>query len=115
MNTLTSIVYTATDLDAATAIHTALLGTQPHTSTAYYVGFNVGGIEIAITPADPLKGPTAPVAFVAVADLDVAISELQKVGASIAAAPHDVGGDTRLATVTDRSGNVLGLIRSQES
>ncbi len=50
MKKLTSIVYTVTDLDAAKAVHTALLGTESHTDTPYYVGFNLGGVEIALTP-----------------------------------------------------------------
>ena len=108
MNTISSIVYSAQDLDAAKAIQTALLGTGPHTDESYYVGFNIGGIEIGLTP----QGAEAtPIAYVAVDDLDAAVAAVIAAGATVASAPHDVGGGTRIATVTDPDGNVLGLIQ----
>ena len=38
------------DLDAAKAVHTALLG-SPHTDESYYVGYNVNGCEVGLNPA----------------------------------------------------------------
>lgn len=35
MNSIHSIVYTVTDIDASKAVHTALLGVEPHTDTPY--------------------------------------------------------------------------------
>ena len=40
--TIQSLVIPVSDLDAAKAVYTALLG-DPHTDTPYYVGYNVGG------------------------------------------------------------------------
>jgi len=111
MNTLQSIVYPVRDLDAAKAIHTALLGTEPHTDRPYYVGFNVAGVEIGLNPHGHDKGPTLPVAYIRVVDLDAALSEVQEAGATLAGEPQDVGGGTRIATVTDADGNTLGLIQ----
>ena len=111
MNTLQSIVYPVRDLDAAKAIHTALLGTEPHTDQPYYVGFNVGGVEIGLNPHGFESGPTVPVPYILVTELDAAITEVQKAGATLAGEPHDVGGGTRIATVTDGDGNTLGLIQ----
>lgn len=110
MNTIHNIVYTVGDLDSAKAIHIALLGTEPHTDQPYYVGFNVGGVEIALTPAGQ-EGPTAPVAHVLVADINAALTEVQQAGATLGSAPKDVGGGL-IATVTDPDGNTLGLIQS---
>jgi predicted enzyme related to lactoylglutathione lyase len=111
MNTLQSIVYPVRDLDAAKAIQTALLGTGPHTDQPYYVGFNVGGVEIGLDPHGHEKGLTAPVPYINVADLDAALTEVQKAGAELAGEPQDVGGGTRIATVTDADGNTMGLIQ----
>jgi predicted enzyme related to lactoylglutathione lyase len=111
MNTLFSIVHPVHDLDAAKAIHTALLGTAPHTDAPYYVGFNVGGIEIGLDPHGHQKGQTAPVPYILVADIEAALAEVQEAGATLAGAPQDVGGGTRIATVTDADGNTLGLIQ----
>ena len=113
MNTLTSIVYTVRDLDSAKAIQTALLGVQPHTDQPYYVGFNVGGLEIGLAPQtspEPPEPVASPVAYVGVADLERAVADALAAGAALVAAPHDVGGGTRIATLTDANGNTLGLI-----
>lgn len=111
MNTIHNIVYTVVDLDAAKAIHIALLGTEPHTDQPYYVGFNVGGVEIALALQGDQDGLAAPVAHVLVADLDAALTEVQAAGATLASEPKDVGGGL-IATVTDPDGNTLGLIQS---
>jgi len=111
MNTIHNIVYTVSDLAAAKAIHTALLGTDPHTDTPYYVGYNVGGVEIALTPHGRQERVHAPVAHVLVADLDSALAEVQRAGATLASPPTDVGGGL-IATVTDSDGTTLGLIQS---
>ncbi len=110
MNNLASIVHPVRDLKAAKAIYSALLGTEPHTDQPYYVGFNVGGIEIGLNPAGHEHGPATSVAYVRVADLEAAVAEVVAAGATIEADPQNVGGDTRIARVTDADGNTLGLI-----
>ena len=42
--------------------------------------------------------------------LDHERPEVLSAGATLASKPHDVGGGTRIATVTDADGNTLGLI-----
>ncbi len=110
MNTLHSIVSPVRDLDAAKAVYTALLGTEPHTDQPYYVGYNVGGVEIGLNPQGHQQGLTAPVPNIRVADLDAALTEVQEAGATLVGEPQDVGGGSRVATVTDADGNTLGLI-----
>ncbi len=104
--TIHSIVYTVTDIDAAKAVHTALLGVEPHTDTPYYVGYRVDGVEIALAPG----AGHASVAQVVVEDIEATLSELEEAGATRKDEPKDVGGGL-IATVTDPSGNVLGLIQ----
>lgn len=107
MNTITSIVYSVQDLDSAKAIQMALLGTPPTTDEPYYVGFTADGIEIGLAPQ---QGNASPIVYVGVEDLDAALSEVIQAGATVLNEPHDVGGGTRIATVTDLDGNTLGLI-----
>ena len=111
MNTVQSIVHPVRDLDAAKAIHIVLLGVEPHTDQPYYVGFNVGAIEIGLDPHGRDNGPTAPIAYIQVADLETSFAEVLAAGATSVSTPHDVGGGTRIATVADPDGNVLGLIQ----
>jgi predicted enzyme related to lactoylglutathione lyase len=110
MNTFDNLIYTVSDLDAAKAIHTALLDTEPHTDTPYYVGFNVDGVEIGLAPRQG-DNQSTPVAHIRVPDLDAALTHAQHAGATLIDAPHDVGGGTLIATVSDPDGTVLGLIQ----
>jgi len=114
MNTIATLVQNVSDLDAATTLWRALLGTEPHTTTPYYVGFAVpigegAGLEIGLAPAGP-DGPTAPVPFAAVDDIEAALAALTAAGARPKQAPTEVGGGTTIATVTDQDGATLGLI-----
>ena len=68
MPTIQSLVIPVSDLDAAKAVYTALLG-GPHTDTPYYVGYNVSGFEVALAPGDVSGGP---VAYADVEDLEAA-------------------------------------------
>ena len=43
--TIRSLVIPVSDLDAAKAVYTVLLG-EPHTDESYYVGYNVDGFEV---------------------------------------------------------------------
>lgn len=110
MNTLHNIVYQVGDLQAAKTIHRALLGIDPHTDQPYYVGFNVGGVEIGLTPRSE-DGRRAPVAHVLVPDVEAALQEVQAAGAVIVDAPRDVGGGNLVAAVSDPDGIILGLIQ----
>jgi predicted enzyme related to lactoylglutathione lyase len=114
MNTVATLVQSVSDLDAATALYRALLGTEPHTTTPYYVGFAVSdsagnGFEIGLNPAGP-DGATAPIPYVGVEDIEAAVAAVTAAGATLKEAPHAVGGGTTIATVTDPDGAVLGLI-----
>ena len=109
MNTLENIVYTVPDLDAAKAITGALLGVEPHTDQPYYVGFNVGGTEIGLTPSQ--DGGQKTIAHNRVADMGAALDEVQHAGATLVDAARDVGGGTLVATVSDPGGTLFGLIQ----
>jgi len=110
MNTLHSIVHPVTDIEAAKAIHNALLDVEPHTDTPYYVGYNVNGIEIALNPQGHAQGLTGPVAQFEVDDIGAAVEAAVAAGATLVSAPAEVGGGTTIAAVADKDGNVTGLI-----
>lgn len=106
---LANINYPVTDLDAAKKVFSALLGAEPHTDTPYYVGYNVGGLEIALNPGGAQQGMTGATPFWAVDDLEVSVQQLTDAGATVTFEPADVGGGTRLAVLTV-DGNSVGLI-----
>lgn len=109
MNTIATLVQNVSDLDTATTLWRTMLATEPHTTTPYYVGFHVGGLEIGLAPAGP-DGTGAPVPFTGVADIEAALAAMVEAGATVKQQPTEVGGGTTIATVTDRDGAVLGLI-----
>lgn len=68
---LRTVIYPATDLHAAKAEATALLGTDPYFDSDFYVGYSVAGFEFALDPhADPAAGP---IAYWGVPDAEVAV------------------------------------------
>jgi predicted enzyme related to lactoylglutathione lyase len=112
MNTLASLVQSVPDLDAATAVYRAWLGVEPHTTTPYYVGFNAGGTEFGLSPARA-GDPVSPVPYLSVDDIEEALARAVAAGAVHRFGPQPVGGGTTIATVTDPSGAVLGLIHHE--
>jgi catechol 2,3-dioxygenase-like lactoylglutathione lyase family enzyme len=100
-----SQVIPVSDLEAAKAIYTALLG-DPHTDTPYYVGYNVDGFEVALAPGDVAGGP---VAYADVDDLDTARGMLLAAGATERDAPRQVAPEARVCVLLDKDGNTIGL------
>ncbi len=104
-NTIRSLVIPVSDLAAAKALYSSVLG-EPHTDTAYYVGFDAGGFEVALAPGDLELGT---VAYVDVDDLDAAREALLSAGATSRVEPRQVAPGTRVAVMADADGNVIGL------
>jgi predicted enzyme related to lactoylglutathione lyase len=99
-----SLVIPVSDLDAAKAVYTALLG-SPHTDESYYVGYNVNGFEVGLNPA----GGGGPVAFADVDDLDTTRDILLAAGATERDAPRQVAPEVRICVLADTDGNPIGL------
>ena len=103
--TIRSLVIPVSDLDAAKAVYTALLGT-PHTDQPYYVGYNVDGFEVGLNPGGDTGGP---VAFADVEDLDATSEALIAAGATERSAPREVAPPVRVCVLADADGNPIGL------
>jgi predicted enzyme related to lactoylglutathione lyase len=103
--TIRSLVIPVSDLDAAKVVYGALLG-APHTDESYYVGYNINGFEVALSPAGEGGGP---VAFADVEDLDAARETLLAAGATERDAPREVAPGARICVLADSDGNPIGL------
>ena len=103
--TIRSLVVPVSDLDAVKAVYTALLG-APHTDQPYYVGYNVDGFEVGLTPGDVTGGP---VAYADVEDLDATRASLLAAGATERDAPRQVAPGVRVCALADPDGNPIGL------
>src|SRR3954462_8632448 len=110
---LKTVLHPVSDLEAAKAVYTALLGTAPQTDSPYYVGFDVEGQQIGLVPGGAAQGLTSPVAYWHVPDIEAKLAEVTAAGATVKEPAHDVGGGRLVATVTDPDGNVLGLLQDR--
>jgi predicted enzyme related to lactoylglutathione lyase len=108
-----TVLHPVSDLAAAKAVYTALLGVEPQADAPFYVGFDAEGQHIALVPNGGPQGMTSPVAYWHVADIEAKIAEVTAAGATVKDPPRDVGSGRLVATVTDPDGNVLGLLEDR--
>ena len=108
-----TVLHPVSDLAAAKAVYTALLGGPPQTDSSYYVGFDTAGQHIGLVPGGGPQGMTSPVAYWHVADIEAKLAEVTAAGAIVKEPAHDVGGGRLVASVTDPDGNVLGLLQDR--
>ena len=112
-NGIKIVLCPVSDLEGAKAVYSALLGEAPSADSEYYVGFDAGGQHIGLVPGGGPQNLTSPTPFWEVADIDAKLAELTAAGAAVKDAVRDVGGGRRVASVTDRDDNVLGLVQDQ--
>jgi predicted enzyme related to lactoylglutathione lyase len=106
-----TVLHPVSDLEAAKAVYSALLGMPPTTDGSYYVGYEAAGQQIGLVPNGGPQGMTSPVAYWHVADIEAKLAEVTAAGATVKEPAHEVGGGRLVATVTDPDGNVLGLLQ----
>ena len=108
-----TVLHPVSDLAAAKAVYTALLGIEPQADAPYYVGYEVEGQQIGLVPGGGPQGMTSPVAYWHVPDIEAKLAEVTAAGAAVKESPRDVGGGRLVATFTDPDGNVLGLVQDR--
>jgi predicted enzyme related to lactoylglutathione lyase len=106
-----TVLHPVTDLAAAKAVYTALLGIAPQADAEYYVGYDTDGQHIGLVPGGSQQGMTSPVAYWQVDDIEAKLAEVTAAGGAVKEAPRNVGGSRQVATFTDPDGNVLGLMQ----
>ena len=78
-----TVLHPVTDLAAAKAVYTALLGIEPQTDGPYYVGYEAEGQQIGLVPNGGPQGMTSPVAYWHVADIEAKLAEVTAAGATV--------------------------------
>ncbi|MFI5362106.1 MAG: VOC family protein [Elusimicrobiota bacterium] len=104
--------YEVQDLAAAKNWYGKVLGIKPYFDEPFYVGYDVGGYELGLTP-EPAAGKTraaAGVAYWGVPDARAAFQRLVELGATSVEDVKDVGEGILVGEVRDPFGNVLGVI-----
>ena len=105
-----TIVIPAADLEVATAFYRTAWGAEPHTETAYYVGFNLDGQEIGLNPHGERDQMAGPVVYWKTDDLAATVAAVEAAGGTVVRPVTEVGGGTSLALLTDPAGNQVGFI-----
>jgi predicted enzyme related to lactoylglutathione lyase len=108
-----TVLHPVSDLTAAKAVYSALLGIPPQYDETYYVGYEAEGQHIGLVPGGGSQGMTSPVAYWHVPDIEAKLAEVTAAGATVTEPAHDVGGGRLVATVGDPDGNVLGLLQDK--
>ena len=105
------VLHPVSDLAAAKAVYTALLGMPPTSDSEYYVGYEAAGQQIGLVPGGGPQGMTSPVAYWRVPDIEAKLAEVTAAGATVKEPARDVGGGRLVATFTDPDGNELGVLQ----
>lgn len=108
-----TVLHPVSDVAAAKAVYTALLGVPPIANESYYVGYEAAGQHVGLVPGGGPQGMTSPVAYWHVSDIEAKLAEVTAAGATVKEPPHDVGNGRLVAAVTDPDGNVLGLLQDK--
>jgi predicted enzyme related to lactoylglutathione lyase len=106
-----TIIYPVKDKDTARELFTKLLGVEPYTDGAYYVGFKIRDQEIGLDPNGHQQGLTGPVGYHHVTDIKKSVQILLEAGGHVQQAVKDVGGGKLIAIVKDSDGNMIGFIQ----
>ena len=110
---LRTLLVPVPDLDAAKAWYARVLGFGPYFDEPFYVGFNVGGYELGLHPAEERLAPgRGSVAYWGVVDIRSELARLLDLGATANEDVQDVGEGILVATVLDPWGSVLGIIQN---
>jgi len=107
---LRTIIYPAPDLNSLKRWYMQLLGIEPYFDQPFYVGFNVGGYELALDPDGAVAAGSR--TYWGVADADAALQRLLDAGAVVDERVRDVGDGIRVAKVRDPAGSIIGIIEN---
>ena len=106
-----TVCYPVGDMAKAKAWYTQVLGHGPYFDQAFYIGFEVGGFELGLTP-DGTPGTQGCTAYWGVDDIEAEVARIAALGATVHHAIQDVGEGIRVAELLDPFGNLFGVIRN---
>lgn len=111
---LRTAIYPVSNIADAKEWYTTTFGSAPYFDEPSYVGFNIGGYELGLVPAEgkTVPGEGGVVVYWGVPNAAAALEYLLVKGAQEREGVQEVGGGIRLATVYDPWGNVLGIIEN---
>ena len=104
-----TILFPTSNIEATKRRFTKLLGIEPFADEPYYVGFQVGDVQIGIDPTGEDRGMTGATPFFEVDDIRAAVDELRASGADLVEDVRGAGGGMQIAMLSDSEGSMIGL------
>jgi len=109
---LRTVVYNVNDLEAAKKWYSELLGFDPYFDQPFYVGFNVAGYELGLSPNEVASVPGGSYAYWGVKDARAELARVLGMGATLHEEIQDVGDGILVVAVADPWGNIFGIIEN---
>jgi predicted enzyme related to lactoylglutathione lyase len=111
---LGTVIYPVPDVNRAKAWYAKAFQQEPYFDEPFYVGFNIAGYELGLNPdqTEQQPGKSGGLAYWRVDDAEAAVRYFVSQGASVVAPVKDVGGDIKVATVSDPFGNAIGILEN---
>ena len=95
-----TILFPTSEIETTKRLFTRLLGTDPFVDEPYYVGFQVGDVQVGIDPTGEDRGMTGATPFFEVDDIRAAVDV------------RGVGGGKQIAMLSDADGSMIGLAQT---
>lgn len=109
MNSISLIIYPASDVERAKNFFETLLGVEPYAESPQYTGFKTGEMEVGLVQQTPENRQSGGLAYVTVGDIHAALEALVAAGAQKLQEVTDVGYGLLVASVRDPEGTPIGL------
>ena len=107
---LRTVIYPVSDLAAATAWWTSLLGFGPYFDEPFYVGFEVAGYELGLLPDS--SATDGALTYWGVDDCQAAVEAALALGATVHTPASEVGEGIVTGTVRSPDGSIVGFIHN---
>ena len=109
---LRTVAYNTWKLQKTKDWYTKVFGIEPYFDEPFYVGFNIGGYELGLTPTEKpeLESGDGPTTYWGVEDIHAVYKMMLEAGATPFEEPNNVGGELMVAAVKDPWGNIVGII-----
>ena len=109
---LNALLFPTSDPARMKRLLSVVLGGEPAFDDAYYVGWQMGGLNIGLDPNGRTRGMAGATPFFDVEDIRATVDALKALGATLEEDVRPVGGGMLVAILSDQEGNMIGLSQS---
>jgi predicted enzyme related to lactoylglutathione lyase len=108
-NRLTALMFPTSDMAKSKELLSRALGADPVFDEPFYVGWQIGGLNIGLDPSGEERGMTGATPVFEVDDIQETFAAMVAAGATIVERVQPAGGGNLIAMLSDPDGNMIGL------